>query len=161
MTTLDPDRPPEQIADLPSDPVAATREIRRRMIDEWRVVLRSSGQQLEGSTFGTSYLSAPVSWTATLTVTFTARYQSEWPELDSAVAAAAARAGWTQAGVSHGLNVRKGAFFLKGGCSVGTKCTYQMQTGRQSSVTFAVTDPADSQVPELAEFLARPTTSGT
>ncbi len=161
MTTPDPDRPAEPFSDLPRDPGAATQEIRRRMIDEWRSVLRSTGRQIDKATFGTSYLSAPPSWSAQMTVSFSVRDESQWPDLESALATAVARNGWTQAGVSHGLSVRKGPLFLKGGCSVSTTCTFQVRTARLEDVTLAPNEPGDGSVAELAEFLAHPTRSAT
>lgn len=57
--------------------------------------------------------------------------------VETAMISATQASGWSQAGVSHGLNLRKGSFHLKGGCGVDG-CYYILDTGPRLTQNLAV-----------------------
>lgn len=129
--TLDPDRPPETMTGLPTQKVAARAEIRRRLVEQWRPLLQASGLKFEEAAWGIDldpYDHDAV--TGSLTVSFgkADESESEWDGVQAKMTAAAQATGWGQAGVSHGMNLRKDPFFLNGGCGGFGGCIYTIKT---------------------------------
>ncbi len=50
--TLDPDRPPETMTGLPTQQTAARAEIRRRLVEQWRLLLQASGLKFAEAAWG-------------------------------------------------------------------------------------------------------------
>lgn len=154
MSSTDPNRPFEPITDLPTDPTAARDELRRRLAGEWDQVLAKSGLRYQSATFSTTeHTDGDGWWSAEMIVNFGTLPQQEWPRVVTAMASATSAAGWSQAGVSHALNLRKGSFHLKGGCAVDG-CYYTLDTGPRLTQKLAlVPDGYTLRVAELESHL--------
>lgn len=161
-TTLDPDRPLEPMSGLPADGDGRRDEIRRRMTTEWAALLQASGVGTHSASFG--IFTAPYHpdmVNGVLDVTFAVHSQADWPAIESSMARAAAAAGWTQAGVSHALNLRKGSLHLKGGCNVTLGCFYEMDTVDIPLPVSHVPGTRTDDVPELSAFRSSTSASAT
>jgi hypothetical protein len=134
VSSSDPNRPFDPIVDLPNDPTAARDELRRRLAGEWELLLARSGLRYAFANFATRYhTDGDGWWSAELIVSF-----DEVPQgVETAMISATQASGWSQAGVSHGLNLRKGSFHLKGGCGVDG-CYYILDTGPRLTQKLAV-----------------------
>lgn len=130
MSSTDPDRPFEPIAGLPSTPDEARDALRQRLVAGWEPILADSGLRYQSAQFGVWHHSDGAGWwSADMAVSFGAVPRFDWARTEAAIRAAAVKNGWTQAGVSHGLNLRNGPLHLKGGCSVDVGCVYLIATG--------------------------------
>ncbi len=89
--------------------------------------------------------------TGSLTVSFGKLDRSAWDGVQATMSAAAQATGWGQAGVSHGMNLRKGPFFLRGGCGIERGCVYTIDT---SNIKQAIADNYSGNLPvqELDQF---------
>jgi len=153
--TLDPNRPPEAMADLPQEPAAMTAEIRRRLLAEWVPILQSSGLTAHSARLWFWLdTTGGDGWRSEVEVSFGSPDPSQWPAIEAAIAKGATANGWGAAGVSHGLNVRKGPFFLRGGCAVSGGCAYQITAPKVVAHLAPLTDEQARDVPELAPYLA-------
>ncbi|HRW17295.1 MAG TPA: hypothetical protein P5181_00460 [Dermatophilaceae bacterium] len=93
-------------------------------------------------------------WDADITVSFGKPPATEFPAVELAVARAAAAAGWTQAGVSHGPNLRKDSLHLRGGCSSSDGCVYTIKTGPRITQRIAeLPEGYTLRVEELEAYL--------
>lgn len=164
VSSADPNRPYEPIPDLPTDPTAARDELRRRMAGEWEFLLTRSELRYQSANFMTiHHTDGSGWWSADLIVSFGDVPQLDWARMDSVMANAARASGWGQAGVSHGLSVRKGSFSLKGGCGLDG-CSYTLSTGPRLTQELAMVPGVYShRVEELESHLdpaAPPPTRG-
>ena len=151
--TADPDRPPESMTDLPADKAAARVEVRKRLVAQWSALLDVSELRYESAAFGVDpAYDDERAVTGSITVAFGQRPQSEWPDVEGRMTAAAARNGWGQAGVSHGMNLRKGAFLLRGGCGVANGCVYTVETSNLTQDVLVDVRADTLRVEELEKF---------
>jgi len=138
VSSSDPNRPFDPIVDLPADPTAARDELRRRMAGEWELLLASSGLRYRMATFSaTEHTDGKGWWSAEMQVVFGTLPRLEWPRVEAAMVSATRASGWSQAGVSHGLNLRKGSFHLSGSCTLDG-CVYRMDTGPRLTQKLAL-----------------------
>ncbi len=150
--TLDPDRPPETMTGLPTDETGARAEIRRRLVEQWRPLLQASGLKFVAARWGIDpapYDDGAV--TGSLTVSFGKVEESQRDGVQATMTAAAQATGWGQAGVSHGMNLRKGPFFLNGGCGGIDGCNYTIETSNIKQ-DLANIDFVNLPVSELDQF---------
>jgi len=138
VSSSDPNRPFDPIVDLPADPTAARDELRRRMAEEWKLLLSRSGLRYAFANFATRYhTDGDGWWSAELIVSFGTLPRPDWPRVEAAMVSATRASGWSQAGVSHGLNQRKGSFHLSGSCTLDG-CVYLLDTGPRLTQKLAL-----------------------
>lgn len=151
--TVDPNRPHEPMIGLPDDPDLARDEVRKRLIAEWTPLLRDSGLTYQFVYFSAGEAFVDDQYEGTMTVRFGKPSTSEWGTLEKRMDTTARANGWTQAGKSHGLKLRKGSFFLDGGCSV-RGCVYSIVTSRTEQRLSYADDAQHVRTPELEQFKA-------
>ncbi|MDE9364661.1 hypothetical protein PZ938_03510 [Luteipulveratus sp. YIM 133132] len=155
-TAPDPDRPFPQPRGLPREPVAATDALRLQMVSAWRPLLRDSGLRYQRAGFSTT-MWRDDRYEARLTVMLD---DADPDGVDIRIARAAASNGWGQAGVSHGLNLRKGPFVLSGQC-IPDRCSYEIWLDDLEQEIDLSPQQQRYRVPELEGFLlAQPTGAG-
>lgn len=154
MTTQDPNRPFDPVTGLPADPGQARDELRRRLVEAWSPVLQDSGLRYQSARFATHFHTDGAGWwDGSIVVNFGVHPESEWPQIEQAMARAAAQHGWGQAGVSHALNLRRGPLQLRGACSVNG-CSYVIETGSRITQEVApVLEGYTLRVEELEAYL--------
>lgn len=153
LSTSDPNAPVEPLTDVPAAPDDARADLRRRLVGAWEPLLKASGLRFSWAHFGVDEHSDGNGWwNGVLTVSFGTRPQEQWGEVESRMARAAESVGWTQAGVSHGLNLRSSTFHLSGGCAVSTGCSYSIETAPTTTRVSQVPGGFEAQIAELEPY---------
>jgi hypothetical protein len=137
-----------QMPDLPKDPDASEALVRTMMMKEAIVLLKTAGLKYTAAQFDVpSSYDEKGAQNGDLLIEF----RSCTDEQVEAMTAAIWANGWQQAGISHGVNVRKGPLFLQWGIGYGG-CRFEMTTVNISQYLPGIENIKN--VPELAAFKA-------
>ncbi|AKU18311.1 hypothetical protein [Luteipulveratus mongoliensis] len=156
------DHPLREPLVLPTDPGAATEALRQRLIALWRPLLQKSGirylavrfRATSDGHYGPEASMSIRFWGGPVApATASGGLQSPAAAPAAHLERAARSSGWTRAGVSHGLSVRKGPFRLSGLCQM-QDCWYEIAVDEIDQLLDSPTPARALRTPELEQFAA-------